>query len=174
MTDNQKKTNLIIVDEISSDSEIVKVLKRLKISDGVEPDDAVTMQQLEDNSSDVLTDDNAFEGYNQFIQPISVAPAENDDEAITLGQLNDALSFRNYIDVVPGDKMINWQTDLVTPDKTFAQLFGNNLFKALLNGDDGTGFITTYEGNLKYTKTDDEINQVAVENILYAGKLTFI
>ncbi|GGG97259.1 hypothetical protein [Pedobacter zeae] len=71
----------------------------------------------------------------------------------------------------------NWQTDtLPASSKTYAEVFGNTIFKALVVGEDDTGFHVPFEANVKYTTDpgNGNINQVLIENILYSGELTFI
>lgn len=77
---------------------------------------------------------------------------------------------------VTEDLVINWQTDKFgLTEKTYAEIFGNVIFKAMVAGDDGSGFITPFECNLSFNLNGNKtINQVRVQNILYPGKLTFI
>lgn len=76
---------------------------------------------------------------------------------------------------IEADLSIDWQNDLVPgTEKTYAQKFGNIIFKAVIVGDDGSGNHVPFEANLTYTVTDGLIDILDVQNILYPGKLTFI
>lgn len=84
---------------------------------------------------------------------------------------------KTTIDVTDTAILINnWQTTIVPgTTTTYVEAFGNVVFKALVSSDDGSGFFTTYEANIRYTKDEqDRIVQMAVEDILFPGKLTFI
>ena len=169
-------TDDLIVDKIAAKGSFITISARIKGVAATEDDDFVIKSQLatEDDEVAKLAANNTFDGENQFTQPITAVAASTDEEVPTLGQVKSLIGNRPAIAVTETQKTIAWQTDKVDGVKTFAEVFGNTIFKALLVGEDGSGYTVAYEGNLRYNKTGALINQLIVENILYTGKLTFI
>lgn len=178
MSDNLLKTDTLITDEINSEKDFIKVLKIVKGVQGVAPEDLVTMKQLEDigDQSVDVDGDNAFSGDNEFLKPVKGVPAENDDEFPTLAQLKDLIPKIPIIPVITGDMVINWQTDLVPgyEPKTYAEVFGNTVFKAFIAPERENGIVRPYEAGIEYTQDENGIIGImTVSPILNNGKLTF-
>lgn len=178
MSESLLKTDTLITDEIDSDKDFIKVLKIVKGVQGVDPEDYVTLEQLEaiGNQSVDVDGDNAFSGDNEFLKPVKGVPAENDDEFPTLAQLKELIPKVPIIPVVPGDMVINWQTDIVPgyEPKTYVEVFGNTIFKAFIAPEPEDGIVRPYEAGIEYTQDENGITGIlTVSPILTAGKLTF-
>ncbi|HMI03737.1 MAG TPA: hypothetical protein VK541_14735 [Pedobacter sp.] len=82
---------------------------------------------------------------------------------------------RTPIPVVPGDLVIDWQTDIVPDDpsgRIYVQRFGN-IIQDIINVWDDSGTMRKNSPEWYYTMTGDQITTVTI-NTLFAGTISIL